>query len=449
MTELLVGTRKGLFVLEGEPGSPFDVTDRAFAGEPVEYAMRDPRSGRVLASVTSPFYGPKLWYRDDPGGRVGAGGRRRGARARRARARADLGDRDRRGGGHAVRRRRPRRAVREPRRRRHVRAQPRALGASLPGALAAGSRRAVPALDRDLAGRAGAARGRHLRRRRVADRRRRRDVAPGQRRARRALRARRARRPDQVALCVHCLQRAPTRPERMFMQFHGGVYRSDDAGETWTDIAAGLPSDFGFPLVVDPADADSAYLIPLVADIDRVTPDGPRARVRDARRRRELDAARRRPPATRTRTSPSCARRSPGSARRRRWSCTSARRPERSTGPATRERAGSTWRRTSRPSSRSPPPTDGARASALQRDLDGHARAAARRRVDLEAPVERVDAVAQSRAGRFRVRRVGTADAVVAHLDPEAVATRRRGRTKAALACAYLATLVSASAVQK
>ena len=35
MTELLVGTRKGLFVLTGEPGAPFEVTDRAFAGDPV------------------------------------------------------------------------------------------------------------------------------------------------------------------------------------------------------------------------------------------------------------------------------------------------------------------------------------------------------------------------------------------------------------------------------
>lgn len=35
------------------------------------------------------------------------------------------------------------------------------------------------------------------------------------------------------------------------MQFHGGVYRSDDAGETWTDIGtdSALPSDFGFPVV--------------------------------------------------------------------------------------------------------------------------------------------------------------------------------------------------------
>jgi photosystem II stability/assembly factor-like uncharacterized protein len=73
---------------------------------------------------------------------------------------------------------------------------------------------------------------------------------------------------------VHRVRRAPTRPERLFMQFHGGVYRSDDAGESWIDIANGLPSDFGFPIAIDPADADSAYVIPLVADVDRVTPDG-------------------------------------------------------------------------------------------------------------------------------------------------------------------------------
>ena len=68
MTELLVGTKKGLFVLEGEAGSAFDVAARAFAGQSVEYAMRDPRSGRYLASVTSWFYGPKIWITDDPAG---------------------------------------------------------------------------------------------------------------------------------------------------------------------------------------------------------------------------------------------------------------------------------------------------------------------------------------------------------------------------------------------
>ena len=58
------------------------------------------------------------------------------------------------------------------------------------------------------------------------------------------------------------------------MQFHGGVYRSDDAGESWQDIADGLPSDFGFPLAIHPRDPDRAYVIPLKADFDRVTPEG-------------------------------------------------------------------------------------------------------------------------------------------------------------------------------
>jgi photosystem II stability/assembly factor-like uncharacterized protein len=75
-------------------------------------------------------------------------------------------------------------------------------------------------------------------------------------------------------LCVHNMRRAPAQPERLFLQFHGSVYRSDDAGETWNDIADGLPSGFGFPVEIDPADPDRAFVIPLVADLDRVTPDG-------------------------------------------------------------------------------------------------------------------------------------------------------------------------------
>jgi photosystem II stability/assembly factor-like uncharacterized protein len=89
-------------------------------------------------------------------------------------------------------------------------------------------------------------------------------------------------REETITLCVHNMHRVRSRPDRLFMQFHGGVYRSDDAGESWTSIADGLPSDFGFPMVLDPADADSAYVIPLVADMDRVTPEG-RVRVYETR----------------------------------------------------------------------------------------------------------------------------------------------------------------------
>ena len=64
MTQLLVGTKKGLFVLEGG-GAEFEITSRHFAGEPVEFATRDARTGRTFACVTSAFYGPKIFYTDD------------------------------------------------------------------------------------------------------------------------------------------------------------------------------------------------------------------------------------------------------------------------------------------------------------------------------------------------------------------------------------------------
>ena len=76
--------------------------------------------------------------------------------------------------------------------------------------------------------------------------------------------------------CVHDVRRSPTRPERLFMQFHDGVYRSDDGGSSWIDVGTdtALPSDFGFPIVVDPADPDSAFVIPLIGAEDRTTPGG-------------------------------------------------------------------------------------------------------------------------------------------------------------------------------
>jgi photosystem II stability/assembly factor-like uncharacterized protein len=76
--------------------------------------------------------------------------------------------------------------------------------------------------------------------------------------------------------CVHDVRRSPSRPERLFMQFHDGVYRSDDGGSSWIDIGTdtALPSDFGFPIVVDPADPDSAFVIPLIGSEDRTTPGG-------------------------------------------------------------------------------------------------------------------------------------------------------------------------------
>ncbi|WP_020573359.1 WD40/YVTN/BNR-like repeat-containing protein [Actinopolymorpha alba] len=73
--------------------------------------------------------------------------------------------------------------------------------------------------------------------------------------------------------CVHKIARHPDRPEQFFAQNHHGVYRSDDGGSTWVSIADGLPSDFGFPIVVHPHRPGVIYTFPLTADGLRFPPE--------------------------------------------------------------------------------------------------------------------------------------------------------------------------------
>ena len=89
--------------------------------------------------------------------------------------------------------------------------------------------------------------------------------------------------------CVHKVAQSQHQPDRMFLQNHWGLYRSDDRGESWTDIANGVPSDFGFALAIHPQDPDCAWIVPLESDGFRCTPEGKLRvyRTRDAGKRWE------------------------------------------------------------------------------------------------------------------------------------------------------------------
>ncbi len=275
-TELLVGTKKGLFVLHGDAatGTPFEVGARAFPGDVVEFAVRDPRSGRTFASVTSGFYGPRLFFTDgDPAGEwtqadgpampegtdssieriwVVKPGEAPGQLWAGVAHAALFESRD---DGATW-------ALNEPLWKERLAGdwQPGAGGLALhsicpwpgdPSRLAVGVSAAGVWITEDGGGswRTGFSGLNPL-------------YVPDEMRE------------GTNVLCVHNMHRAPKRPERLFLQFHGSVYRSDDAGSTWNDVARGLPSGFGFPLVIDPGDPDSAFVIPLNADVDRVTTEG-------------------------------------------------------------------------------------------------------------------------------------------------------------------------------
>jgi photosystem II stability/assembly factor-like uncharacterized protein len=88
----------------------------------------------------------------------------------------------------------------------------------------------------------------------------------------------------EIGYCVHKLVRSPSDPDRMYQQNHVGMHRSDDAGLSWTEITEGLPTEFGFAAAVHPHDRDTFYVIPLDPGHTRCMPEGQAAvwRTRDA-----------------------------------------------------------------------------------------------------------------------------------------------------------------------
>jgi photosystem II stability/assembly factor-like uncharacterized protein len=78
--------------------------------------------------------------------------------------------------------------------------------------------------------------------------------------------------------CVHKIAADPVDPDRLYLQNHGGVYRSDDSGASWTEIGKGLPADFGFAVAAHPRRSGVAYVFPVNDGSDRYPP-GYRCRV--------------------------------------------------------------------------------------------------------------------------------------------------------------------------
>ncbi len=78
----------------------------------------------------------------------------------------------------------------------------------------------------------------------------------------------------EVGHCVHRIEMHPSRPNVLYMQKHWDVMRSDDAGESWQEVSGNLPSDFGFPIGVHAHEPDTIYVVPIKSDSEHFPPEG-------------------------------------------------------------------------------------------------------------------------------------------------------------------------------
>jgi photosystem II stability/assembly factor-like uncharacterized protein len=78
----------------------------------------------------------------------------------------------------------------------------------------------------------------------------------------------------EVGHCVHRIAMHPSRPKTLFMQKHWDVMRSDDAGDSWTEVSGNLPTDFGFPIDVHAHEPETIYVVPIKSDSEHIPPDG-------------------------------------------------------------------------------------------------------------------------------------------------------------------------------
>lgn len=72
--------------------------------------------------------------------------------------------------------------------------------------------------------------------------------------------------------CVHKVVMNPAEPARLYQQNHCGVYRSDDGAASWVEITEGLPTDFGFGIAVHPQNPDTVWVCPSISGYEHWVP---------------------------------------------------------------------------------------------------------------------------------------------------------------------------------
>ena len=78
----------------------------------------------------------------------------------------------------------------------------------------------------------------------------------------------------EVGHCVHRIAMHSSRPGVLFMQKHWDVMRSENAGDSWNEVSGNLPSDFGFPIDIHAHEPDTIYVVPIKSDSEHFPPDG-------------------------------------------------------------------------------------------------------------------------------------------------------------------------------
>ena len=81
--------------------------------------------------------------------------------------------------------------------------------------------------------------------------------------------------PDaEIGHCVHHIAMHRARPGVLFMQKHWDVMRSDNAGDSWQEISGNLPTDFGFVIDVHAHEPETIYVVPIKSDSEHFVPEG-------------------------------------------------------------------------------------------------------------------------------------------------------------------------------